>query len=80
MQLPKVDKEVGKKGCWVPLQWSPALDSCFEALKRALAAQLELFQVEPDKPFRMGTDASNTAVGGGPGTGKGRHLGTSMLL
>ena len=64
MELLKVDKVVGKKWSSVPLQWSPALDSCFEALKRALAAQLELFQVEPDKPFRMGTDASNTAVGG----------------
>jgi len=32
-------------------------------LKQALAAELELFQIQPDKPFVMHTDASDFAIG-----------------
>ena len=64
MELLKVDKELGKKGSKVLLPWSPPLVQAFEVLKKALTVELELFQVEPDAPFRVCTDASNYAIGG----------------
>ena len=59
----KVDKLVGKKASRVPLNWTARLSQCFVDLKQALAQELELFQLEPDQPFRLRTDASDAAIG-----------------
>ena len=64
MDLLKVDKYSGKKGTKVPIAWTPAHTESFDKVKRALTTSLELFQVEPDSPFRLRCDASNFAVGG----------------
>ena len=63
MDMLKVDKLVGKKGSRVPLKWTARLSKCFVDLKQALAQELELFQLEPDQPFRLRTDASDAAIG-----------------
>ena len=60
LQLNRVD---GKKGSTKPIVWKESDKESFERLKRVLAAKLELFRVDPDKPFIMRTDASDKAVG-----------------
>ena len=64
MDMLKVDKQTGIKGSKIPIVWTEEEKLAFENVKQALTKSLELFQVEPDKPFRMQTDASNYAVGG----------------
>ena len=64
MDLLQVGKEAGKKGSTVPVKWNPGAQQAFEKVKEALLQSLELFHLEPDKPFRMRTDASDYAVGG----------------
>ena len=63
MDMLRVDKLVGKKGSRVPLKWTARLSQCFVDLKQALAQELELFQLEPDQPVRLRTDASDAAIG-----------------
>ena len=60
LQLNRID---GKKGSTKPIVWKESDKESFEELKRVLAARLELFRVDPDKPFVMRTDASDKAVG-----------------
>ncbi len=59
----KVGREDGKKGSKKPVQWDPESVKAFESLKHKLAQQLELFQLQPDKPFVMRCDASDFAIG-----------------
>ena len=63
MDMLKVTKDEGRKGSTVPLTWTPKLILSFEVLKKALTVELELFQVEPDQPFRIRTDACDYAIG-----------------
>ena len=60
LQLNRVD---GKKGSQKPIRWTQADIEAFVNLKRALTEKLELFQLEPDHPFVMKTDASDNAIG-----------------
>jgi hypothetical protein len=60
LQLNRAD---GKKGSQKAIEWQPEDIIAFEKLKAILAESLELFQVEPDQPFVLHTDASNWAVG-----------------
>ena len=60
LQLPR---DEGRKGSQKPLTWSDQDIVSFEKLKLAMAESLELFQLEPDQPFVMHTDASDWAVG-----------------
>ena len=59
----KVNREDGRKGSTVSLKWTEEEIECFQALKRALAEELELFQVKPDQPFQLKTDANHSAIG-----------------
>ena len=60
LQLNRVD---GKKGSTKALVWKNCEKEAFEKLKAALAQNLELYRVDPDKPFIMKTDASDKAIG-----------------
>jgi hypothetical protein len=64
MDMLKVDKVIGKKGSKTPLPWTPELLQHFEDLKKALSTELSLFNIDPDAPFRICTDASCYAIGG----------------
>ena len=59
----QVSKEDGKKGSRKPLHWTQEGMDAFHAIKGALAQTLELYQVQPDKPFVLRTDASRYAIG-----------------
>ena len=63
MEKLKVRGPEAKAGSNLPLHWSPEDIQAFEDLKRALASQLALFQVVPDQPFQIRTDASSKAIG-----------------
>ena len=63
MDLLKVNKIDGKKGSQKPLKWGAKEQEAFETLKNSLSAELELFQINVDKPFVMRTDASDWAIG-----------------
>ena len=52
-----------KKGSQKPVRWTIADVEAFVKLKHALTEKLELFQLEPDQPFVMRTDASDNALG-----------------
>ena len=52
-----------KAGSNLPLTWTEEDKEAFHKLKEALAKSLSLYQVEPDQPFQMRTDASQTAIG-----------------
>ena len=60
LQLNRVD---GKRGSTKPIVWKESEKDCFRVLKEKLAERLELFRVEPDKPFVLRTDASDKAIG-----------------
>jgi hypothetical protein len=59
----KLNRQDGKKGSKLRLKWEPTEIEAFHALKRALTDQLELWQVNLDKPFRLRCDASDFAIG-----------------
>ena len=59
----QLKRDDGKKGSQKPLKWDPHEIKAFEALKEALVSQLELFQIQVDKPFVLESDASNYAIG-----------------
>ena len=52
-----------KAGSHQPLTWTVEEIADFEKLKLAMGASLSLFQVEPEEPFQLRTDASHTAIG-----------------
>jgi hypothetical protein len=60
LQLNRVD---GKKGSKVKLVWRQTEVQAFEQLKEMLAKELELFIIDPDKPFVLRADASDKAIG-----------------
>lgn len=43
--------------------WKESEKEAFEKVKAVLAQKLELFVVDPDKPFVLRTDASDKAIG-----------------
>jgi hypothetical protein len=45
------------------LVWTDEAEEAFIATKKLLTARLELFVVDPDKPFLLETDASDFAIG-----------------
>ena len=59
----KVGREGGKKGSKLAVDWTPADVQAFESLKHKLACDLELFQVNADRPFVLRCDASDFAIG-----------------
>jgi hypothetical protein len=59
----KLNRQDGKKGSKLRLKWEPEEIEAFLALKKALTDQLELWQVNLDKPFRLHCDASDFAIG-----------------
>ena len=60
LQLNRAD---GRKGSTKPIIWKESDKAAFEKLKAELSKQLELFTVDPDKPFVLRTDASDRAIG-----------------
>ena len=63
MEKLKVRGPDAKAGSNLKLEWTPEEMEAFHALKKALSQALSLYQVVPDEPFQMRTDASNTALG-----------------
>ena len=63
MELLKVGRTDGKKGSKKPVAWTPESEQAFRNLKAALASELELYQLDPDQPFILRTDASDFAIG-----------------
>ena len=63
MEKLKVKGPEAKKGSTHRLTWAPLDIEAFENLKRALSKHLSLNQVQPDCPFQIRTDASDTAIG-----------------
>ena len=59
----QLNREDGKKGSKKVLKWTPEEVEAFNALKNSLVENLELYQVQPDKPFVMKVDASRYACG-----------------
>ena len=59
----QLNREDGKKGSQKALKWNSEEVLAFNSLKRALVDNLELCQVQPDKPFIMKVDASRYACG-----------------
>ena len=64
MDLLKVNRQDGKKGSQKPVKWGPKEEAAFQALKKALGEELELFQMDVSLPYIMRTDASEWAIGG----------------
>ena len=63
MDMLQVGKHDGKKGSTLPLKWNSTTRAAFEELKRVLTTELELYTIDPDKPFVLRADASDKAVG-----------------
>ena len=59
----KLSRQDGKKGSKLRLKWEPSEIEAFHALKKCLSENLELFQVQLDKPFKLHCDASDLAIG-----------------
>ena len=59
----KLNRQDGKKGSKLRLNWTEAEIEAFHQLKSKLGGTLELWQVDLDKPFRMRCDASDFAIG-----------------
>ena len=59
----QLNREDGKKGSKLPVHWKPDEVEAFQKIKNMLTESLELFVVDPNKPFQLRTDASNFAVG-----------------
>ena len=59
----RLNREEGKKGSRKTLSWKDEETAAFEGLKLALLKELELFRVNPDKPFILRADASDRAIG-----------------
>ncbi len=63
MEKLQVGREEVKKGSMKAVAWDDASRQAFGNLKIALKEGLEVFQIEPDHPFILHTDASNFALG-----------------
>ena len=63
MEKLKLPRKEGKKGSKQAVRWKEGDKAAFEALKAALAQSLEVYQADPDAPFRLSCDASDTAIG-----------------
>ncbi len=63
MEKLQVEKEEGKKGSLKAVAWDYASWKAFEYLKIALKEGLEVFQIKPNHPFILQTDASDFALG-----------------
>jgi hypothetical protein len=59
----KVNRIDGKKGSKVRLVWTKEETEAFEKLKRRMCEQMELWQLDVDKPYKLCCDASDYAVG-----------------
>ncbi len=59
----QVNRLDGKNGSLKPVAWDDESRAAFEALKEALKEGLQVFQLEPDQPFVLRTDASDFAIG-----------------
>ena len=59
----QLKRDEGRKGSQVKLVWTREEVEAFENLKKVLAQSLELFIMDPDKPFILRTDASDKAIG-----------------
>ena len=59
----KVNRNDEKKGSTMALKWSESEKLSFENLKKALLESLELFCLDPEKPFVLRCDASDRAIG-----------------
>ena len=59
----KVGKVDGKKGSVKPVKWDELSIKAFHDLKTALGEALQVFQLEPEQPFVLRTDASHFAIG-----------------
>ena len=59
----RLSREEGKKGSKLKLYWTPEERKAFEELKARLCDQLELWQMDLDRPFRLQCDASDFAIG-----------------
>ena len=53
----------GKKGSKKKLEWTGEAEMAFELLKQKLTKQLELYQVDPERPSVLRTDATDYAIG-----------------
>ncbi len=62
MEKLQVGREEGKKGSLKAVVWDDAGRLAFENLKMALKEGLEVFQIEPDHPLFLRTDASDFAL------------------
>ncbi len=58
-----VNREDGKKGSRKQVSWKDRDVRVFEEMKRAVTGKLELFRLDPDKPFLLRADASDRAIG-----------------
>ena len=59
----QLDRKDGKKGSKLRLVWTDDEVHAFQELKRKLCEELELWQPDVDKPFRLHCDASDYAIG-----------------
>ncbi len=59
----QVNRLDGKKGFLMHVAWDDESKTAFEVLKGALKEGLQVFQLEPDKPFVLRLDASVFAIG-----------------
>ena len=59
----QLNRQDGKKGSKKVLQWPDEAIDAFQKLKRVLTETLEVFHMDPSKPFYLRTDASRYAIG-----------------
>ena len=59
----QLNRRDGRKGSKLRLTWNEAETKAFEELKEKLCKNLELWQPNLDKPYRLHCDASDLAIG-----------------
>jgi hypothetical protein len=59
----KLSREDGKKRSQKAIEWTPEDLQAFDLLNSKLAKYLELYQLDPDRPFILRCDASHYAIG-----------------
>ena len=59
----RLNRVEGKKGSRKEVGWKKEDVEAFEKLKEALCKKLELFRMDPDRPFVLRADASDRAIG-----------------
>ena len=77
LQVGRLD---GKKGSLKPVAWDDRSRAAFESLKDALKEGLQVFQLEPDQPFVLRTDASDFAIGAVLEQERNWRMGTSVIF